>query len=672
MTGAGTPVRLQPRSGIIISTCAKINEKIFTGSLFFDETEYCMDYFAPPGKWYPDNDFGFSLKLTTGLPTSTVYFTFSGGTTSEILSDCDFGNFRSDLETREKLYFLAFSGRHMMQETGRRSGEYADALTEILGCTQERDKFFESAAGHHTDIFREEEYGLSYAVRLNRLLDAQNLCRETPPILPSPPPMPPSPPSPVSHAVRINRMRMRLTENVSRSCRLYRRAHLSFVIMKRAYIQTFGCQMNEHDSQRMAELLTRTGYELSAEPADCDVIILNTCSVREAPENKVYSQLGRIREYKKQRPGVIIGVGGCVAQQEGENILKREKYVDIVFGTDQYMRLPDMIAQAQTGQRVLSTDWMPRLKKIQNFIPEEDLEAGHVEKCKSFISITKGCDNFCSFCIVPFTRGREVSREPDNILREARSLIDRGAKEIMLLGQNVNSYSAGDYDFYRLLRDTSELDGLYRLRFTSPHPKDWNDRLSDLMAESPVICSQLHLPFQSGSSRIVDLMRRGHTTEVYLKKINYLKSVCPDVGLSTDIIVGFPTETESDFQETLDVLKEVRYSQIYAFKYSPRPGTRAAKMEDDVPTEVKEDRLARLLALQKDVQSELFTSFVGRTFDILVDGAHPKIRGSMNGRTDSSLPVVVPDCGADIGDIISVEITGKGGNSLFGQQIVNN
>ena len=348
--------------------------------------------------------------------------------------------------------------------------------------------------------------------------------------------------------------------------------------MKKAFIHTFGCKMNEYDSQRMAQLLDKGGYKLVQKAEEANLILLNSCSVRHSPENKIYSFLGRAKKLKKKNESLVIGVGGCVAQQEGDNILKREPIVDLVFGTDNYNRLLEMLEKVEQGHRVLETHWMPREKKVQNFVPSEDIEKPYIQGCKAYLSITKGCDNFCSFCVVPFTRGREVSRRLDNILLEADNLVKKGIKEIILLGQNVNSYKAEEVDFYRLLEKLSEIEDLQRIRFISPHPKDWNDKLTDLMASQPKICNQLHLPYQSGSNSILHLMRRGHTIEEYLKKIHYLKKIIPDIALSTDLIVGFPSEGEDDFQKTLDVLKAVEFSQVYAFKYSPRPNTRASKI----------------------------------------------------------------------------------------------
>ncbi len=437
--------------------------------------------------------------------------------------------------------------------------------------------------------------------------------------------------------------------------------------MMKAYIQTYGCQMNEHDTHRMIALLGAEGYEMATRPEEADLVLVNTCSVRHNPENKVWSQLGRLRGLKEGNPDLIIGVGGCVAQQEGENILKREKVVDMVFGPDNLFKLPEMIARVRQGERVLMTKWQPHERRVQNFIPEEWVERGHVEGCKAYVSITKGCDNFCTFCVVPYTRGREVSREADNILRESRQLVADGAKELWLLGQNVNSYRALDVGFYELLDAISEVEGLERVRFTSPHPNDWTNALSDLMAERKTICNQLHLPFQSGSNRVLDMMHRQHTIEDYLEKIRYMRSVNPDIEFSTDLIVGFPTETEEDFERPLDVVLDVRFSMLFPFKYSPRPKTKAVKMEDDVPREVKEQRLARIIELQREIHEEDIQRYVGTEQEVLIDSASVKERGTMSGRTDGYRPVSIRDGGLEIGDLVSARITAASGHWLYGE-----
>lgn len=437
---------------------------------------------------------------------------------------------------------------------------------------------------------------------------------------------------------------------------------------KKAFIQTYGCQMNEHDSSRMMGVLVAEGYTMTDEVDEANLVLVNTCSVRFNPENKVYSHLGRLRKKRNKGAEFIVGVGGCVAQQEGEAILKRNKVVDMVFGPDNLFKLPEMIERVNQGERVLMTKWQPHEQRVQNFIPEEWVENGHVDGCKAYVSITKGCDNFCSFCVVPFTRGREVSREPENLLREASDLASKGAKEIWLLGQNVNSYSAKGYGFYQLLQDMVKVEGLERIRFTSPHPNDWNNELSDLMAAEKKICNQLHIPFQAGSSRMLKEMKRGHTLEEYRAKIEYMKSVNPALELSTDIIVGFPTETEEEFQDTMTLVRETRFTQVFPFKYSPRPKTKASKMDDDVPREVKEDRLARLINLQKEIHQEDIQKLVGTRQEVLIDSVSVREQDTMSGRTDTYRPVSIKADDLEIGDIVTVDVNAANGFWLYGDR----
>ena len=425
--------------------------------------------------------------------------------------------------------------------------------------------------------------------------------------------------------------------------------------------------MNDHDSSRIREILSREGYEVKSEMDDTQLVVINTCSVREGPENKLYSLLGRLSLKKKTNPDLVIGVAGCVAQQEGERILKREKAVDFVFGTDSIFELPSILQKVDRGERVVSTSWLARDKKIQNFIPQDELESGTVDGCKAYLAITKGCDNYCSFCIVPQTRGRLVSREVGNILLEAKDLIRKGAKELYLIGQNVNSYQANDIGFSELLSAVANLSGLRRLRFMSPHPNDWTDPLTDLMAENSVICNYIHLPFQAGADRILTVMRRGHTSDEYLRKTDYLRKKIPDLSISTDVIVGFPGETEAEFQKTLEILRSVEFSQVYAFKYSPRPDTKASLLEDDVSKIEKEERLKRLWEVQDSVQSMILDRMLNTNQNVLIDSAHPRQRGSMNGRTGNNIPVVMPASDLEIGDFADVQIVGRKQHSLIGK-----
>jgi len=436
--------------------------------------------------------------------------------------------------------------------------------------------------------------------------------------------------------------------------------------MKQAYIQTFGCQMNEHDSHKMQRLLDQLGYQRSETVETADLVILNTCSVRENPENKVYSMVGRLRKIKDKRPEMVIAVGGCVAQQEGKTILQRQKAVDLVFGPDQIFQLEKMLDDVAQGKRGVYVAWAPREKKIQNFIPEEELNTGEVIAGQGMIAITKGCDNHCTFCIVPQTRGTLVSRELENIIEEAKDLINKGAVELLLLGQNVNSYQAQGKGFIDLLKAVADLEGVKRVRFTSPHPNDWDSELTDLLASHPVICKQLHLPFQAGSDRVLKVMRRDHTQAQYLEKLAELREKIPSLELSSDVIVGYPGETEEEFQETLKVINHARFYQIYSFKYSPRPGTKAEKESDSVAREVKEARLELVLQAQKKIRAEILSGYVNQTQEILIDSAHPTERGTMQGRTDSGIRVAVANSDLDLGDWATVKITEAKEQSLVG------
>jgi tRNA-2-methylthio-N6-dimethylallyladenosine synthase len=441
-------------------------------------------------------------------------------------------------------------------------------------------------------------------------------------------------------------------------------------VSKSVYIKTYGCQMNEHDTQRMFGMLAPMDFISVNDPEEADLILLNTCSVRANPENKVYSFLGALRPLKERKPGLIIGVAGCVAQQVGKSLLKRAPHVDFVLGPDNLFRLPEFVEDASHGKRGCYTDWQTWEGSVSEFVPEVWQEQGRVEGLRGYIAITKGCNNYCSYCIVPHTRGREVSRSPEGILREARSMIKNGAKEIWLLGQNVNSYQVGeDYGFYELLDELSHLEGLLRLRFTSPHPRDWNDRLSDLMAARPVLCNYVHLPFQAGSDTILMVMRRKHSIADYLRKIDYLRRVIPTVEISTDLIVGFPGETDEDFTCTLQVLEEVRFSQVFPFKYSVRPGTRAESLEDDVPRKVKEERLAQVISLQESINKKAQDDLVGSQQTVLLEDTNKRKEGFYNGRTDGFRAITVAGDGLSIGALVHVCVTGCKGHWLHAEKL---
>ncbi len=441
---------------------------------------------------------------------------------------------------------------------------------------------------------------------------------------------------------------------------------------KKVFIQTFGCQMNEYDTEKMYEMLAHEDY-LPAESSDeADLIILNTCSVRDKAEQKVYSRLGRLRQLKKKKPGLKIGVGGCVAQQEGEAILRRAGNVDLVFGTDNLFDLPRMLRETGDGKRLVSTERMAPKQKVRDFIPEEVFQNRHSAGIKAHLAITKGCNNFCSFCIVPATRGQEVSRNPQNILTEARKLVDGGVREICLLGQNVNSYKAGGVGFVELLRRLDGLNGLERVRFTSPHPKDFNEELADAMRELETVCEQLHLPLQSGSNRVLKRMRRWYTLETYMEKVSMLRKRIPDAALSTDLIVGFPGETVEEFHMTLDALREIRYDLVYSFKYSVRPGTRAAEYTEQLPDVVKAERLKALLDVQESILREKQREMIGGMQEVLVEGTHPREQQNITGRTRGNHPVVVTDYSATKGALLPVRISGYRTYSLEAEAVLQN
>lgn len=436
----------------------------------------------------------------------------------------------------------------------------------------------------------------------------------------------------------------------------------------KAYIQTYGCQMNEHDSERMAQVLEELGYAPTDDIEQAALILVNTCSVRRNPENKVYSFLGTLRRLKALRPELIIAVAGCVAQQEGQRILDRAPHVDLVFGPDHCFALPELLEAVRRGERIVQTNWAPCEGSVQDFVPPERAACPPAAPCKGYIAIMKGCNNFCSYCIVPYTRGREASRPPGSILAEARAMAAQGVREVWLLGQNVNSYRAEGWDFLRLLEAICDLD-IPRIRFTSPHPKDWRDELAALMAARPNLCNYVHLPFQAGADRILALMNRRHAIADYLGKAARLRAAVPGIEISADVIVGFPSETEAEFQQTLDVLREVRFSQLFSFMYSPRPGTKAAELEDDVPRAEKQDRLRRLIALQEALDAEALAAYVGTEHEVLVDGAHPKQPGVFSGRTGGYRPVSLEGPGLALGQILPVRITGFHGHWLDGAPI---
>ena len=437
---------------------------------------------------------------------------------------------------------------------------------------------------------------------------------------------------------------------------------------KKVHIQTFGCQMNEYDTDKMLEVLRHENYSQTNCQDEADLIILNTCSIREKAENKVYSELGRLRELKSANPDLKIGVGGCVAQQEGKAILRRAKNVDFVFGTDNLFELPEMLSKVAEGQKISRTERHAR-QKVRNFIPDYTFQQAKNFGVKAQIAITKGCNNHCSFCVVPFTRGVEVSREPEHIIAEAQRLVAAGAREICLLGQNVNSYKANGTDFVELLRRLDGLEKLERLRFISPHPKDFHAELADAFVTLPSLCEQMHLPLQSGSDRILRRMRRWYTMETFYEKVALLRDRLPQATLSTDLIVGFPGETEEEFEMTMEAVRNVRFDLIYSFKYSARPGTRAAEYPEHLAENVKSERLKRLLETQEKIVREKNEALTGSLQEVLIEGKHYRKENTATGRTRGYHSVSIKDCKTKAGELLAVRITGANPNSLIGEAL---
>jgi len=437
--------------------------------------------------------------------------------------------------------------------------------------------------------------------------------------------------------------------------------------MKKLFLQTFGCQMNQYDSERIARVMGRMDYALTDCVENADLILLNTCSVRDKAEQKVYSALGRLKEIKEQRAGVIIGVGGCVAQQEGEALLKRVPHLDLVFGTHNIHKLPEIVEQVQTLEnRPVETAFYRDPSYMED--PEGTTE---VQGGKAFVTIMQGCNKVCSFCIVPHVRGREVSRPSEKILREVESLADQGVVEVMLLGQNVNSYgkmTPGELSFAELLGRVNAIDGIERIRFTTSHPQDLSPDLIEAFAELAKLCEHLHLPVQTGSDGVLSRMRRGYTRAEYLDRIERLRARRPEVALSTDIIVGFPGETDEEFGATLELLEQVGYDEIYSFTYSPRPQTVSAKLYDDgIPDDTKRDRLSRVQSLQREISLRKNRERIGGIEEILVEGRSKLKNGQIMGRTRSNRIVNAFGPESLTGALVAARITGATATSLIGE-----
>lgn len=438
---------------------------------------------------------------------------------------------------------------------------------------------------------------------------------------------------------------------------------------QKLHIKTFGCQMNEYDSSRMAQALELShGLQLTQSAEEADVLLLNTCSVREKPQEKVFSQLGIWREFKRQRPGVIIGVGGCVASQEGEAIRQRAPYVDIIFGPQTLHRLPQMIEAVRHSHQPQVDTSFPEIEKFDH------LPQPRADGVTAFVSIMEGCNHFCTFCVVPYTRGNEISRPFDDVIAEIVGVAKQGVREVNLLGQNVNGYRGvmadGEIaDLALLIRYVAAIDGIERIRYTTSHPLEFSDSLLQAYVDVPKLVSHLHLPVQSGSDRILALMKRGHTALEYKQKVRKLRAIRPNLSLSSDFIIGFPGETEQDFQATLDLIQDIGFDHSFSFIYSPRPGTPAASFADDVTSEVKKQRLYQLQILLEGQAQAISQAMVGSTQRILVEGLSKKDPQQLAGRTENNRVVNFTADSQLIGQFVTVKITEALPNSLRGEII---
>ncbi len=437
-------------------------------------------------------------------------------------------------------------------------------------------------------------------------------------------------------------------------------------IEKKVFLETFGCQSNVLESDHVSGLLLKNNFSMTKKIEDADVILFNTCSIRQHAEDKVFSRLGQLGEWKKEKDGRVVGVLGCMATSYKDLLLERAPHLDMVVGPDQYLKVPEVIREAsRTGQSQVLADFDPV------YFPENDpnrLSQPH----KAFIEIMKGCDKFCTFCVVPFTRGREISRSAEDILGEITRIAQAGVKEVMLLGQNVNSYGLGlkskgkTITFAQLLKEVGDVDGIERVRFMTSHPLDLSNELVEVMASSPAVCESIHLPVQCGSDKVLKRMSRKYSVAHYLERVEKLKSGVKDLFITTDLIVGFPGESDEDFQGTMDLLDQVQYDAVYSFKYSPRIGTVAARMLDQVPEEVKDERLARLNEKAWHYASKACEKRLGKIEEVLVDGPADKTPNAFYGKSRQNRTVVFKAEGYQAGDLVQVQVESHKVANLFG------
>ncbi|MEX1140011.1 MAG: tRNA (N6-isopentenyl adenosine(37)-C2)-methylthiotransferase MiaB [Bacteroidota bacterium] len=435
-------------------------------------------------------------------------------------------------------------------------------------------------------------------------------------------------------------------------------------IQRKVYLETYGCQMNVADSEVVLSILKGAGYSRTEELSKADVIFVNTCAVRENAEQRIYGRIGDFKHLKKSNPGVVVGVLGCMAERLRKDLLQSESAVDLVVGPDEYRRLPDLVDSAIQGEKGIAV----RLSRVENY---DDIIPLRIDGISAWVSVMRGCDKFCTFCVVPFTRGRERSRSLRSVRREIAELVERGFREVNLLGQNVNSYrdEEGGYDFADLLAAVARIDSSLRVRFTTSHPQDMSDKLIAAIATHANICKYVHLPVQSGSNRVLQLMNRTYTADEYRALVNRIRRAIPGVSLSTDIIAGFPTETDDDHRMTMDLIREMEYDGAFTFKYSPRTNTKAWHMGDSVPEETKVRRLSEIIELQRAISFRRNQALIGTEEEILVEGPSKKSSDDLVGRTDTNKMVVFSEGGVRAGEYRRVRIERANSATLFGTLI---
>lgn len=433
--------------------------------------------------------------------------------------------------------------------------------------------------------------------------------------------------------------------------------------MKKVYIETYGCQMNEYDTEIVKAILKKEDYHFAAKPEDADVLFLNTCSVRENAHQKVQQRISVLKQLKRSNKKLVLGVLGCMAQNLKKDLLEKNVGVDLVAGPDSYKKLPSMIKHVSEEN---AKEFSLSLSEYETY---SDIFPDHTPGVNAWIAVMRGCDNFCTFCVVPYTRGRERSRDPLNVVEEAKKLAAQGFKQITLLGQNVNSYRHGSSDFADLINLVGNVEGIERIRFTSPHPKDFPEKLLQVVAENPKACAHIHLPLQAGSDRVLDLMNRTYTQKEFTDLALRMRETIPGLALTTDVIVGFPTETEKEFQQTLEVLRTVEFDAAFMFKYSERQHTIASrKFPDDVSEEDKTSRIVRLVDMQQEISLKRNRMHIGETFEVMVEG-NGKKPNQLLGRTDGNKVTVFPDNGAPNGSMVKVKITEVTSGTLIGEVV---